>query len=189
MSTPLPGAAHPPPSYDDRRTPVVPTSVTVAVWSFRIAALYAVGSAAAFLLWVRGTLGDADKAASAADFINDRGLEGRSAEVVRRVADAASDERWRTVLTVVGVVFLVLALLAGVVYLLLARALRRGRGWARVVATVLAVVSLLWLVLGPQAWLWVAIGVVGVVASWRPSASAYLDACRADRLRVRQGRP
>jgi hypothetical protein len=167
--------------YDDRRQVAVPASVRVAVWSFWLAAAYAVGSAVAFLLWARSTIKDVDNAASAVDAVRDLGLEGRTAEVVDRVLEAAADDRWRTVLTVLGVAFVVVSLLAAVVYVLLARALRRGHRWARAVATALAVVSLLWLVLGPQAWLWVAIGVVGVVAAWRPSCTAYLASARAQR--------
>ena len=167
--------------YDAKRPVVVPTSIRVAVWSFRLAALYAVGSAVAFLWWAWATIDDVDSAVSAVDAVSDLGLDGRAAEVVQDVLDVASDDRWRTVLIVLGVVFVVLSLLAAVVYVVLARSIRRGRRWARGVATALAVLSSLWLVLGPQAWLWVAIGVVGVVAAWRPAATAYMTEVREAR--------
>jgi hypothetical protein len=163
----------------------VPTSVRVAVWSFRLAAVYAVGSAVLFLLWVRGTVGDVDRAVSAVDAVADLGLDGQAAEVVQRILDVASDDRWSTVLTVLAVLFLVGALACAVVYEVLARSLLRGRRGTRAVATALGVVSLLWLVLGPQAWLWVALGGVGVVAAWRPSATAYAAQVRGLRTVVR----
>jgi hypothetical protein len=178
---PVPQPSRPLVPYSAVRAPHVPTSVRVSVWSLRLAALWGVGSAVAFLWWVRSTVGDVDHAVSAADAVADLGLEGGAARVVQRVLDTASDDRWSGLLTALGVVFLVLSLLAAVVYLLLARAIARGGRVARGVATALTVVSLLWLVLGPQAWVWVALNVAGVVAAWRPDATAYLDAARTGR--------
>lgn len=167
--------------YSGTRPVVVPTSVRIAVWSFRVAALWGVGSAVAFLWWVRSTVGDVDHAVSAVDAAADLGLEGQPARIVQRVLETASDDRWSGVLTGLAVAFLVLSLLAAAAYLLLARALARGSRVARGFATVLTTVSLLWLVLGPQAWVWVALNVAGVVAAWRPESTAYLSAVREGR--------
>lgn len=179
---PGPSSPSPVPAYSAVRTPVVPAAVRVAVWSFWAAALWAVGSAVAFAWWVHASLKDLDKAVSAGTAVADLGLEGRAADVARRVLAAASDDRWRAIVLAVGIAFVVVALLASVVYVVLARSLRRGSSAARGIATALAVVSLLWLVLGPQAWFWVLLNVVGVVAAWRPESSAYLSAARAARI-------
>lgn len=184
MSTyppPPPPPTRPLVPYDATRAVEVPTSIRVAIWSFRISALWAVGSAVAFLWWVHSSVKDLDKAVSAVDAAADLGLEGQPARVVQRVLDTASDDRWSGILLVTGIVFVVVSLVAAVVYLLLARSLARGSRTARGIATVLTVISLLWLVLGPQAWVWVALNVTGVVAAFRPGATAYLTAVRGDR--------
>lgn len=165
-------------SYDAVRKPVVPTSIRVSVWSFRLSALWAVGSAIAFLWWLHGSIKDLDNAVAAATAL---GLGGRPARVVQRILDTASDDRWSTILTATGVVFVVVSLLAAIVYALLTRLIVRGSRVARGTATTLAAISLLWLVLGPQAWLWVALNVGGVVAAWRPSSTAYMTAVREGR--------
>ena len=180
-STPPSPSARPLVPYDATRAIDVPTSMRVAVWSFRLSALWAVGSAVAFLWWVHSSVKDLDKAVSAVDAASDLGLEGQPARVVQRILDTASDDRWSGILFALGIAFVVMSVLSAVLYLLLARSVARGSRVARGVATTLTVISLLWLVLGPQAWLWVALNVAGVVAAFRPTATAYMDAVRGNR--------
>jgi hypothetical protein len=66
-----------------------------------------------------------------------------------------------------------LGIVLALTYVLFAFAIRKGRGWPRPVGTLLAILSLPAVFLGPVAVFIVLAGIVGVLASWTPSARQY----------------
>lgn len=66
-----------------------------------------------------------------------------------------------------------LGLLFAIAYVIVARAVRKGRSWPRMVGSVLAVFSLPAAFLGPAALTAVVAGFVSVLAVWTPSARRY----------------
>lgn len=146
-----------------------PVTVRVACLALWLAALAAVVSAGMGVFWLVELRDDVDRALHL----------DPSGTATAFVGGYADDVQFWVISAAVGV-----GLICAIAYALIGWAVRAGRSWPRWVSTVLAVLSLPLLFLGPMVAM-VLFGVVAVIAMWTPTARQFARATAEDRRAVR----
>ena len=149
--------------------PQRPRSIMLSFWLIISAAIVMVGSTLMGALALTTPEGKALVEQTARQQLDASGVTG-----------AEADQMMQTTLALLPGILITLALIALALYLLVAFRIRSGSRAARVVGTVLAVLSVLMLLtslVGGAAGLeivWVLLGVAGIVMAYRPDATEYM---------------
>jgi len=150
---------------------VAPRTVRVMVWLLRVAAAWLLAAAALTVYWLSSS---GDDAVRSVDSLAHTHMSDSSVQWTGWAVSGVAEHFFGDALRVAALIGLgVAAVLAGT-YLILGRGILLGHRSARAIASVLTVLSLPGLMLGPLTWVWVALGALATGLAWTPASSAHL---------------